>query len=75
MRTVLASILWTALSATLLSAILFRGAFIQLPPAALVVTAGYAALALAALTPRRAIHRRRRAAIAAQVTPAVPDRS
>jgi hypothetical protein len=74
MRTVLGSILWTALSATLLSAILYRGAVVQLPPAALVVTAGYAALALAALTPRRAIRRRRRAALATHTAPALPDR-
>jgi hypothetical protein len=61
MRTVLASIMWTALSATLLSAILYRGALVQLPPAALVVTAGYAALALAAIRPQRAVLRQRRA--------------
>jgi hypothetical protein len=73
MRTVLGSILWTAISATLLSAILFRGPLAQLPPAALVVTAGYAALALAAVGPRARVQRRRTAAIAPKATRALPD--
>ena len=73
MRAVLASILWTALSATLLSAILFRGALSQLGPAALVVTAGYVALALLAIRPRRAILRARGAHAAVPVSVATPQ--